>query len=137
MDWIDKKIIEILLADANTPLYKVADKIGIPRPTVYARFNKLVGSGIVKGFGLILGSSTSGEIRGAVFKVKNYLLSDMGPRVLKRLGDKLALRSEVRFAAKISFSSILVIWEGDSLRPDEFEEVVEFEMIDPEIYKGC
>jgi DNA-binding Lrp family transcriptional regulator len=136
MDWIDKKIIEILLADANMPLYKVADIIGIPRPTVYARFNKLVEGGIVKGFGLILGSKPNGELKGAILKVKSYLLSEMGPRVMKRLGEKLASRSEVKFAAKLSYSSIFVVWEGDSFKPDGFEEVIEVEMVETEIFKG-
>lgn len=137
MDEIDKRIIEILLKDANTPLSRVADMMGIPRPTVYARFNKMRDEGTIKGFRLMLGHGVKGELKCAIIRVKNYLLSGMGPRALKKLGEKLSKRSEVRFAARIGEGSIFLIWEGNTLKPHEFDEVVAVENIKPEIYKGA
>jgi len=136
MDDIDRRIIEILLKDANTPLSKVADMMKIPRPTVYARFNKMRDEGTIRGFRLVLGHGVKGELKCAILKVKNYLLSEMGPRALKKLGEKLSRRSEVRFAARIDPGSIFLVWEGDTLKPHEFDEVVAVENIKPEIYKG-
>ena len=136
MDEIDRKIIEILMKDASTPLSKIADSIGVPRPTVYLRFNKMLEDGTVKGFNLVLGSASKGKMKSAILKVKNYLLSDMGPRVMRKLGEKLSKRSEVRFASKISLDSILVIWQGDTFDPHGFEEVVGVDILETEVYKG-
>src|SRR5512143_1558725 len=125
MDQIDKKIIEILKADASTPLSKVADRIGIPRPTAYLRFNKLKEQGIIKGFNLVLGREESGgPVKTALLTVKDYLLSDMSNRTVKPLGEKLSRRSEVIAAVRVSKNTILVIWSGDSFKPSEYRDVV-------------
>lgn len=136
MDEIDKRIIEILLKDANTPLSRVADMMEIPRPTVYARFNKMREDGSIKGFRLVLGEGVKGELKCAILRVKNYLLSEMGPRAVRKLGERLSKRSEVRFVARIGEGSLFLVWEGDTLKPHEFDEVVAVENIKPEIYKG-
>jgi DNA-binding Lrp family transcriptional regulator len=136
MDHIDKRIIEILKADASVPLSKVADMIGIPRPTAYLRFNKLKEKGIIKGFNLVLSDERSkGPLKTALLTVRDYLLSDMSERTVKALGDKLSRRSEVIMAARVSKNTILVIWSGDSFRPSEYRDVVAVEEIHGEVYK--
>ncbi|MFN7990667.1 MAG: AsnC family transcriptional regulator [Candidatus Micrarchaeia archaeon] len=136
MDEIDRKIIEILKEDASTPLSKIADMIGIPRPTVYLRFNKMKEEGIIKGFNIVLGRSSAGARKAAIVKIKDYLLSDMGPRALRNLGEKLSRRSEVLLAVKISRNAIFIVWEGDSFDPNHYEEVVGVENVHPEVFKG-
>jgi DNA-binding Lrp family transcriptional regulator len=136
MDEIDKKIIQMLKVDASTPLSKIADTIGIPRPTVYLRFNKMKEDGTIKGFNIVLGKEPGGPRRAAILKVKDYLLSDMGPRAVRNLGEKLSRRSDVVFAAKISRNAIFVVWEGDSLDPRQYREVTDVEELPQEIYKG-
>ncbi len=136
MDQIDKKIIEILKADASVPLSKVADMIGIPRPTAYLRFNKLKEKGIVKGFNLVLGNDGErGQMKAAIITVKDYLLSDMSNRVVKSLGERISKRSEVMVAARLSKNTILVIWSGESFKPNEYRDVVAVEEISGEIFK--
>jgi len=135
MDEIDQKIVEILKKDGGIPLSKVADMIGIPRPTAYLRFNKMVDEGIIKGFNLVMGKQYQGQQKAAVLTIKNYLLSDMGPRAVKKVGERLSKRSEVIFAVRISKNSIFVLWEGDSFTPREYDDVVAIEEIDPEVYK--
>lgn len=135
MDEIDRKIISILKEDAATPLSKIADMIGIPKPTVYLRFNKMKDEGIIRGFNIVLGKEFNGQQKAAVLRIKDYLLSDMGPRAVRNVGDRLSKRSEVIFAAKIGRNAIFVIWEGDSFDPRTYEEVVEMELLQPEIYK--
>ncbi len=136
MDQIDKKIIEILKADASTPLSKVADMIGIPRPTAYLRFNKLKEKGVIKGFNLVLGSEEGkASMKAALLTVKDYLLSDMSNRVVKTLGEKLSKRSEVVLAARISKNTILVLWSGDTFRPSDYKDVIAVEEIQGEIFK--
>lgn len=136
MDDIDKSIIEILKKDAETPLSKIADMIGVPRPTVYLRFNKMKEDGVIKGFNLILGKETRGPLKAAIVRVNDYLLSEMGPRAVRKVGERLSKRSEVVFAARISRNSIFVLWEGDTFTPMEYEEVVNVEEVEPEVYKS-
>ncbi len=136
MDQIDKRIIEILKEDASTPLSKVADMIGIPRPTAYLRFNKMKEKGVIKGFNLILGNGEGkAPVKAAILTVKDYLLSDMSSRVVKSLGERLAKRSEVLLAARISKNTILVVWSGESFRPSELRDVIAVEELPGEIYK--
>lgn len=135
MDDIDRKIIEILKKDAGTPLSKIADSIGIPRPTVYLRFNKMKEEGVIKGFSLVLGKETSGPLKAAIIRVRDYPVSEMGPRAVRRVGERLAKRPEVVFAARISRDSILVMWEG-AFSPREYEEVADVEEIEPEVYRN-
>lgn len=136
MDQIDKKIIEILKADASVPLSKVADMIGIPRPTAYLRFNKLKEKGVIKGFNLVLGNDGErGQMRAALITVRDYLLSDMSDRTVKSLGEKLSRRSEVIAAIRVSKSTILVIWSGETFKPSEYKDVVAVEEISGEIFK--
>ncbi len=136
MDQIDKKIIEILKADASIPLSKVADMIGIPRPTAYLRFNKLKEKGIVKGFNLVLGNDGErGQMRAALITVRDYLLSDMSNRTVKALGEKLSKRSEVVAAVRVSKNTLLVIWSGETFKPSEYKDVVAVEEISGEIFK--
>ncbi len=135
MDEIDRKIIEILKEDAGTPLSKIAEMIGIPKPTVYVRFNKMKEDGVIRGFNIVLGKSFGSKRKAAILHIKDYLLSDMGPRAMKNVGERLSKRTEVKFAAKISRNAIFVIWEGDSFDPSAYEEVVDIELVQPVIYK--
>jgi DNA-binding Lrp family transcriptional regulator len=135
MDEIDKKIINILKEDASTPLSKIAGMIGIPKPTVYLRFNKMKEDGVIRGFNIVLGKEFNGQRKAAILHIKDYLLSDMGPRAMKNVGERLSKRSEVIFAAKVSRNSIFIIWEGDSFDPRTYDEVIEIELLQPEIYK--
>ncbi len=136
MDEIDKRIIEILKSDGSLPLSKVADIIGIPRPTVYLRFNKLKESGIVKGFNLVMGKEHKGPLMAAMVTVKDYILSEMGERTMKNLGRKLAVRQEVVFAAQISKNKLVIFWQGESFHPSQYEEIIEVKDIEGKIFKS-
>ncbi len=135
MDDLDKRIIEILQKDASTPLSKVADTIGVPRPTVYLRFNRMKEEGVIRGFNVVLGSSKRGPMKAANLKVKDYLLSELGPRLVSNLGKKISERSEILVAVRVSRNTILVVWEGTSFDPREYSEVVGIEAVDAEIFK--
>lgn len=135
MDDLDKRIIEILQKDASTPLSQVADMIGVPRPTVYLRFNRMKQEGVIKGFNVILGRKSRGPVKAAYLKVKDYLLSELGPRLVTNLGKKISERNEVLLAVKISRNTILVVWEGTTFDPREYREVVGIEEVDAEIFK--
>ncbi|HQT44381.1 MAG TPA: Lrp/AsnC family transcriptional regulator [Candidatus Micrarchaeota archaeon] len=134
MDEIDKKIIEHLQQDASTPLSKIADLIGIPKPTAYLRFRKMREQGIIRGFRLQMGYS-AGELHAAIVRVKHYLLSAMGERSIANLGKKFSTRQDVVFAAKFSPDSLIVFWTGDDLKITSFEEVASCEYVPALIFK--
>ena len=133
---IDRRIIEILKRDGSTPLSKIADMIGIPRPTAYLRFNKMKEKGIIKGFNLVLGTQEEGELKAALVTVKDYLLSEMGNRTMEAVGEKLAKRHEVIFAARTAKNTILVVWKGNSFHPSEYREVIGVKEIEAEVFKS-
>ncbi len=134
MDEIDKKIIGQLQKDAFTPLSKIAEMIGIPKPTAYLRFRKMRESGTIKGFKLQMGYS-HGELHAAIIKVKHYLLSGMGERSIANLGRRLSERQDVVFAARFSPDSVIVFWTGEDLKINSFEEVASCEYMPAEIFK--
>jgi DNA-binding Lrp family transcriptional regulator len=135
MDKIDERIIEILQKDASTPLSKVAEQIGIPKPTVYLRFNKMKEAGIIKGFTVSLGTENEQPLKGAILKVKDYLLSGMGERTIANLGKELAQNPDIVFVARISKSSLLVLYKKEDFDFSIYKEVIGTEQIPIEIYK--
>jgi DNA-binding Lrp family transcriptional regulator len=135
MDEIDKKILDILQKDANTPLSKIADMIGIPKPTAYLRFNKMKEDGTIKGFKLITSRKDNVLVKVAIAKVRNYLLSDMNSRIMENIKNKLMKRNEVLFAVKISANTVLISWEGDAFRPTDLDEIASYEDIENDVFK--
>lgn len=136
MDALDKRIIEILQTDASIPLTKIATMLQVPKPTIYMRFNKLKDSGVIKGFNLVLGSAGEMPVHIAIIKVRNYLLSEMGPKTLGRLGEQIALRSDIIFTASISGNELIIAWKGDAFRPHDYPGVIEVKKLDSQIFKA-
>jgi len=54
LDEIDSKILRILLEDARAPISKIAEELGLSRPTVRKRLRRLIESGIIKGFSVVI-----------------------------------------------------------------------------------
>ena len=50
LDDIDKTIVEHLRADGRLSIPVLAERVGIGRATAYARFDRLVETGVIKGF---------------------------------------------------------------------------------------
>ena len=49
LDDLDRGILELLLGDARTPASQIADQVGLSRPAVAERIEKLERSGIIRG----------------------------------------------------------------------------------------
>lgn len=60
IDEIDKKILSILMRDANRPFTKIAEDIHVSGGTVHVRMKKLTQMGIVTGAGLTVNYSKLG-----------------------------------------------------------------------------
>lgn len=54
IDEVDRKILSLLMVDANMPYTEIAKKIHVSGGTVHVRMKKLEDHGIVKGSGLII-----------------------------------------------------------------------------------
>ena len=60
IDEIDKKILSILMQDANKPYTKIAKEVHVSGGTVHVRMKKLTQMGIVTGASLMIDSSKLG-----------------------------------------------------------------------------
>jgi len=57
----DRELIEILTANARTPLAEIAKKLGVSRATLQSRLNRLERDGIIAGYTTLLGKQTLNE----------------------------------------------------------------------------
>ncbi len=53
-DELDRRILDILLRDARTPASQIADQIGLSRPAVAERIEKLERQGVIRGTTAVL-----------------------------------------------------------------------------------
>lgn len=64
IDETDRRLIALLRGDARTPMAKLAAAAGISRATATARIEKLVASGVIAGFTVVLQSNVdTGGVR--------------------------------------------------------------------------
>lgn len=54
LDAVDLGILKILHEDARTPIFDIAKKLRVSRPTVKARINKMLKAGVIKRFAAIV-----------------------------------------------------------------------------------
>ncbi len=50
MDAVDREILDVLRADSRTSIRAVAEHVGVSRASAYSRVNRLVESGVIRGF---------------------------------------------------------------------------------------
>jgi Lrp/AsnC family leucine-responsive transcriptional regulator len=54
LDDLDRKLVSLLLRDGRTPASQLADKIGLSRPAVAERIEKLERNGVIRGTTVVL-----------------------------------------------------------------------------------
>ncbi len=69
MDGIDRRILELLRADARAPLKTIAGAVGLARSTVAARIARLEADGIITGYRAELAVDRAGGV-GAVVSLE-------------------------------------------------------------------
>jgi len=57
----DRELIEILTANARTPLAEIAKKLGVSRATLQSRLNRLERDGVIAGYTTLLGKQHLSE----------------------------------------------------------------------------
>lgn len=74
MDHIDRKIIDILQADARAPLKEIADRVFLSSPAVSTRIARLEASGVLTGYQARINAPKLG------YMVKAFINLDMDPQ---------------------------------------------------------
>ena len=84
LDDLDRRLLALLQTNARLPAATLAKKLTVARTTVVARIARLETTGVIKGYGLRLGSrADEGSIRAlCALQVE----PKAGPQVVKRLG---------------------------------------------------
>ena len=62
LDDLDRKILDLLLRDGRTPASQVADQVGLSRPAVAERIEKLERQGVIRGTTAVLEPAALGQI---------------------------------------------------------------------------
>lgn len=82
MDDIDQKLLNLLTANARTPISDLARKLGLARTTVQARIERLEHRGVITGYTTKLGPSAAPALRATALVV---IEPRSAPAVLARL----------------------------------------------------
>ena len=70
MDELDEKLVAILRNDGRISVPALAEQAGTSRATAYARFNRLVDSGVITGFGATIDHAAIGLPIAALIMVR-------------------------------------------------------------------
>jgi Lrp/AsnC family leucine-responsive transcriptional regulator len=86
IDKTDTGILEILQNDARIPLGQIAERLGIPKSTVYYRIRRLEDEGIILGYYAKLDATKLGKDYATMIfvRVKHH------PSYIEKIGEKLA-----------------------------------------------
>ena len=132
---MDRKILRRLKEDASVSLTQVAKELKTPEPTVYFRVNRLRSEGVIKRYTIVTREELESGLRAAFLHTKNYLLSNMTERVVKQVGERLAVEPLVVFAARVDRARLFVAWRGD-FNPALLEGVTRVEDVPLQLYKA-
>lgn len=78
LDPLDRQIVEILLRDGRTPAAQIAEEVGLSRPAVSDRIEKLERSGVIRGTTVVLEPEAIGRNVTAFISARGATLSPKG-----------------------------------------------------------
>ena len=70
LDAIDQDILQILQADGRASIRSVAERVHVSRANAYARINRLVEDGVIRGFGARVNHDRAGQGTSAYITLK-------------------------------------------------------------------
>lgn len=92
LDDLDAKILDALLRDGRTPAAQVAEQVGLSRPAVADRLEKLERQGVIRGTTVVVDPSALGQGITAFISARGPNLTSAGWRTFR----ELMQRDEVR-----------------------------------------
>ncbi len=78
LDPLDRRIVEVLLRDGRTPAAQIAEEVGLSRPAVADRIEKLERSGVIRGTTVVLQPDAVGRNVTAFVAARGAQLSPRG-----------------------------------------------------------
>jgi len=75
LDALDRKIVDVLLRDGRMPAAQIADEVGLSRPAVAERIDKLERNGVIRGTTVVIEPSTLGRTLTAFIAARGPNLS--------------------------------------------------------------
>ncbi|HET7707479.1 MAG TPA: Lrp/AsnC family transcriptional regulator [Thermoanaerobaculia bacterium] len=85
LDPLDRRIVEILLRDGRTPAAQIAEEVGLSRPAVADRIEKLERSGVIRGTTVVLEPEAIGRNVTAFISARGATLSPKGREAFRAL----------------------------------------------------
>ena len=85
LDDVDRKILTALLHDGRLPASQIADQIGLSRPAVADRIDKLERSGVIRGTTVVIEPSSLGRDITAFVSARSVEVSPKGWKVFHQL----------------------------------------------------
>jgi Lrp/AsnC family leucine-responsive transcriptional regulator len=78
LDDLDRKIVDLLLTDARTPVAQIAEQIGLSRPAVADRLSRLERQGVIRGTTAVVAPAALGDVVTAFVAARGPQLSPAG-----------------------------------------------------------
>lgn len=85
LDELDHRILALLLGDARTPAAQIAEQIGLSRPAVADRLDKLERQGVIRGTTVVIDPTTLGRAVTAFVAARGATLSSSGWRRFREI----------------------------------------------------
>lgn len=85
LDDLDRKIVDLLLKDGRTPAAQIAEQIGLSRPAVADRLEKLERQGVIRGTTAVVDPGALGRRVTAFINARGATLSSAGFRRFREL----------------------------------------------------
>lgn len=84
LDKVDREILRLLLQDGRVPAAQIAEQVGLSRPAVAERIDKLEREGVIRGTTAVIDPSAVGRgVTAFVFARKNGILDARGWRAFR------------------------------------------------------
>lgn len=85
LDVLDVRILDLLLKDARTPAAQIAEQIGLSRPAVADRLDKLERQGVIRGTTVVLDPTALGKSITAFVSARGATLSSAAWKKFREL----------------------------------------------------
>jgi Lrp/AsnC family transcriptional regulator, leucine-responsive regulatory protein len=85
LDDLDLRIVDLLLRDARTPAAQIAEQIGLSRPAVADRLDKLERHGVIRGTTAVIDPTALGRTVTAFVAARGATLSGAGWKKFREL----------------------------------------------------
>jgi Lrp/AsnC family transcriptional regulator, leucine-responsive regulatory protein len=85
LDDLDHRIVDLLLRDARTPAAQIAEQIGLSRPAVADRLDKLERQGVIRGTTAVIDPVAFGRAVTAFVSARGASLTSAGWRKFREL----------------------------------------------------